>query len=485
MGATGLAESFRDPGGVVIHWGDDVFRFTSAPAGEFLSAFLDSELGKQLLQAGKVVPTSTLKQDAISQVPGLIAHLQDLGMKCEYAFQHEKIDFPSYPTEWPAEMLHSAGLLTLELAEMALQSGMGLKDATPFNIMFQGTKPVFVDLLSFEPREGRDGRWLPQSQFIRTFLLPLLRFRIVGTAPHADFMHRRDGLEPEQVLPHLSWVDRFSPIALMNVTLPLFLNRFAASGKVYESTLLSSNEHANYVLRSSFGRLRRDLRRVAPKPATSAWTDYEQQRVHYDDIHLEKKRGFVHECLNETNPKRVLDVGCNDGEFSLIAAQHDASVVAIDSDPAVVGQAWRNACANNADVLPLIVDIGHPTPATGWDNSECASFLQRAQKKFDLVMVLAVMHHLIVAERIPLQKLAAFFARLVKRWLIIEWVPKEDPKFQAILRGRASLFQEIDVARFEQEMKRFFAIRRCLDLANGGRRLYLLELSTPLSDGHA
>jgi hypothetical protein len=32
---------------------------------------------------------------------------------------------------------------------MSLREGFGLKDATPYNVLFRGAQPVFVDLLSF------------------------------------------------------------------------------------------------------------------------------------------------------------------------------------------------------------------------------------------------------------------------------------------------------------------------------------------------
>jgi hypothetical protein len=79
--------------------------------------------------------------------------------------EHSKVDFPSFPYEWPPEMLHAAGVLTLELAQAALDDGMGLKDASPYNV-FQGPNPVFVDVLSFERRDPRDFTWLAYGQLI-------------------------------------------------------------------------------------------------------------------------------------------------------------------------------------------------------------------------------------------------------------------------------------------------------------------------------
>src|SRR5204862_7399442 len=101
--------------------------------------------------------------------------------------------------EWTPEMLHAAGLLTLDLARELLADGLGLKDATPYNVLFHGPEPVFIDVLSFERREPGDPTWLPYAQFVRTILLPLLANRAYGLGLDQILTTRRDGSEPEEV----------------------------------------------------------------------------------------------------------------------------------------------------------------------------------------------------------------------------------------------------------------------------------------------
>src|SRR5205085_7617271 len=117
----------------------------------------------------------------------------------QLVLEHERIEFASYPYEWTAEMLHAAAALTLELAQALMDDGLGLKDATPYNILFRGPEPVFIDVLSFERREEGDATWLPYAQFVRTFVLPLLANRKLGLGLDQILTTRRDGLEPEEV----------------------------------------------------------------------------------------------------------------------------------------------------------------------------------------------------------------------------------------------------------------------------------------------
>ena len=129
-------------------------------------------------------------------------------------------------------------------------------------------------------------------------------------------------------------------------------------------------------------------------------------------------------------------MGANEGRFSLLAARNGAEVVAIDSDPVVTGSIWRRAAAESLNIVPLVVVVPRPTPAAGWRNRECASFLQRAAGKFDLVMMLAVAHHVLVTERIPLEDLLGVADELSREYVLIEFVAPADAMFQRIVRGR-------------------------------------------------
>jgi len=171
----------------------------------------------------------------------------------------------------------------------------------------------------------------------------------------------------------------------------------------------------------------------------------------------------------------VLDVGCNTGHFSFIAARAGASVVAIDSDPVVTGQVWRDARAERLDVLPLILNLARPSPAMGWRNAECPSFLDRARGAFDAVLMLAVLHHMLVTERVPLPDILNLAAELTKDLLVIEWIEPEDSMFRRLTRGREELHKNLNTAYFERVCGERFDIVRCMRIPGGARSLYALR----------
>jgi hypothetical protein len=161
--------------------------------------------------------------------------------------------------------------------------------------------------------------------------------------------------------------------------------------------------------------------------------------------------------------------------FSFLAAESGARVVSVDYDPVVVGELWRKAAERKADILPLVVNIARPTPAVGWANRECRSFLDRAQGAFEAVLMLALVHHLIVTERVPLPEIFQTARDMTRRWLIIEYVDPTDSMFVRLTRGRAHLHRDLNPQSFEAAAQNFFRIVKSEQVPGAERRLYLLE----------
>jgi SAM-dependent methyltransferase len=185
----------------------------------------------------------------------------------------------------------------------------------------------------------------------------------------------------------------------------------------------------------------------------------------------------VREALVEAKPEALLDVGCNTGFFSELAANLGARVVAIDSDAAVVGRLWERARSAKLDIQPLVVDLSRPTPATGWRNEECSSFLERARASFDAVLMLAVIHHMLVTERIPLKEIFRLASELTKSILIVEFISPSDSMFKTIARGRDELHKDLTIEHFEQTALQFFEIIRSYQLGDSSRWIYLMKKS--------
>ncbi|WP_243317488.1 class I SAM-dependent methyltransferase [Geothrix paludis] len=436
-----------------------------APFPPALRALLE-----ELQKAGKWIPSSEVDPEDPqiqlgSETPPLLK-----------AWIHPRIFFPSYAHEWSQGMLLCAARLTLELNERLLEVGWELKDASPSNVLFEGPRPIFVDHLSPTPRSAGQMGWVAYGQFIRTFLIPQILHRLNKTPLGWIYLSKRDGLSPEEAYSQLSVFQRARPGVLTAITLPtLFTKGRAGSSHGGLKTWRDSDENMG---RAITGRLLHGLRKqldrwVSQTAPDTAWSQYDQAGESYSPGGLRAKEGFIQESLERCTPKAVLDLGCNTGRFSRLAAKAGARVVAVDGDAACVDRLWWTAATEQLDILPLVMDLGRPSPPLGWENGEEAPFLERTKDRFDMVLALALIHHLLVRERIPLERVIGHLSQQTTRWLVIEWVPFDDPQFQRLAGPNAHLYAGLTVASFEQALEAQFDIvaRRRLD--GGDRCLYL------------
>ena len=448
--------TFRDPAGSVEVRVDGVFRSIRPPFDAEILEFLALPLASELVAQKKLVAS-----EVVSSADGKTLVLR-----------HPRISFQSFPWEWAPSLWFAAAELTLNLCSDLVRHGWLLKDATPLNVLFQGTRPIFVDVLSIERMDPHRPIWLAYGQFVRTFLLPMLAYSRLGWPLQAS-VTRRDGYEPEEIYAALSWSARLQQPAFTAVTLPSLL---AGSKKMQVASPGSradrDPELVEQILLKTLRGLLSHMRKVTPTHHSSTWSDYVETATHYSDEDHTQKRRFVEQALAASQPARVLDVGCNTGVYSNLAADAGAEVVSIDTDMQAVDRLCTSLKGSGRNILPLCVDLARPTPATGWENRENASFLTRCNGHFDTVMMLAVLHHLLLRNQIPMERIAALCNDLTTQRLILEWVPPTDPKFQELLRGREAIYTHITETAFREAFAEYFSTIDELTLANG--RIMLL-----------
>jgi 2-polyprenyl-3-methyl-5-hydroxy-6-metoxy-1,4-benzoquinol methylase len=389
--------------------------------------------------------------------------------------EHERIFFPTYPWEWTPGQWRQAAAFTIDLCEEAVDSGFLLKDATPLNVLFSGASPIFVDVPSFIKRDSRNPYWLAFAQFVRTFLLPLAAFRYLGW-PLSAFQQRRDGYEPADLAPWLSPRQRwFTPLRSL-VTLPLLFESGLIEKRARAHSLhkIIDDEYAAVLLKHTLKNARAMLASVAPRAHASRWSRYAATATHYDIESHSAKQSFVSRILTSIRPAKVLDVGANTGVYSRIAAEAGADVVAWDTDVQAADLNWKTAMQNRLPILSVVADFARPTPSVGWNNAECANLLSRARGRFDCVLMLGVLHHLLVADQVPLAAILRQLAGISRRWAILEWIPREDTQFSSLCRGREQLYAHLTEPYFVQTLSEKFTIRSHESLPNG-RTLWFVE----------
>ena len=461
-----VSRTFRDPAGSVELRPDGAYRFIQPAFEAELLEFLTSPLATRLVAEGRLVASEVLVPDEPG--PGLS---DPDGRKEPLVLRHPLIAFPTYPWEWSSELWLSAAELTLTLCRELLAEGWILKDATPLNVLYQGTEPVLVDVLSVARLEPTQPIWFAYGQFVRTFLLPMIANAHLGW-PLRACIAKRDGYEPEELYPLLPAGARFSQPVLSAITLPVLLDRMGSGkgngpGSGLAAQKQRDPELVEHILRQTFAKLLKQMRRAVPEPRTSKWTAYSGTATHYSLADHAAKRAFVVGALQAASPRRVLDVGCNAGVYSELATDAGAEVVAIDTDAQTIDRLCRRLKGSGKSILPLVVDLANPTPAVGWLNRESKSFLARCAGTFDGLLMLAVIHHLLLHDHVPMAQVAELCATLTSGLLILEWVPPTDIMFRELVRGRDSVFAGITEAAFREHFAPHFLIAAEHKLENG------------------
>ena len=352
---------------------------------------------------------------------------------------HPRIAIATYPWEWtPAQWL-AAAELTLRLCDEAVDVGWILKDATPLNILFVGTRPVLVDVVSFERRNPGSSVWLAYGQFVRTFLLPLIAHRQLGW-PLAATLLERDGYEPAELYKRLSWPQRLSRTAFWPVTLPAWLERKGSA--VSTPAPAKDAGVATHLLKRNLAGLLTRTRRAVAQSQGSEWSDYQTTLTHYTPEQSAQKRRWVETVLTRTSPANLLDVGANTGEYSMLAAgagnrRDRARARRSRGRPAVPHHAGK--AASGTHPAGQLCPPPRPRSAGRTRSQARCCPASKAGSTWSCCSPSSITCYCL--KQIPLRAIMKLCARLTSMWMIVEWVPVTDPMFQSLIaRPRCSLW---------------------------------------------
>jgi hypothetical protein len=461
--------SFRDPDSRVLVSDQGVFRLLSETGLADWKALAGSGLFARATADGSLIPTHELNGDLA--LPAELDGAETALVKPAAAvLRHDRIPFVSYPYEWTFGMLRDAALLELDLLLAALDDGLILKDATPYNVQWRGIRPVFVDVGSFERlREGEP--WAGYRQFCMQCLYPLMLAAYRDVAFQPLLRGRLEGIAPAEAARLLSGRQRLRRGVLSHVVLHARLERR------YEhragADVRGELERARFsveLVRANARRLRKLVSRLEWRPGASAWTRYRETST-YSDAETAGKADFVRAAVAEVAPRLTWDLGANDGLFSRVAAEAGSYVIALDSDHATAETLYRSLReADETSILPLVADLADPSPGLGWRGRERRPLLDRGRP--DLVLCLALVHHLSIAANIPLAEVVAWLADLGAP-VVVEFPSREDPMVARLLAAkRGDAHPDYDRSHFERCLERHFDVERREELSSGTRILY-------------
>lgn len=431
------------------------------PAGaEDWQAFISSGLYAGLADAGLIVEHADAPLESAAST-GAVAVIRP-----------RALPFISYPYEWCFSQLQEAALLTLDLQARALDAGMRLKDASAYNIQFDAGRPIFIDSLSFERAEPTEP-WTAYRQFCEHFLAPLALIAYRDARLGLLLRDHIDGIPLDLATELLPGRTRLNFGLLSHLRLHAGAQRRAASAAPVAET--DAPRRPRRVSATGQAALLDSLRRTVSGlhwEPSGHWATY-ATTTSYSEAATASKAEIVRDMLHSVGGSRAWDLGANTGVYSALAADAGYRVVAWDQDAGSVEAHWRRVRGGAVPaILPLVGDLANPSPALGWGLAERASFVERSDA--DVILALALVHHLAIGNNVPLPGVAALFARLAPH-AIVEFVPKDDPMVRRLLAARRDIFDGYSIDGFRAAFGSAFDIVREQAITDSPRTLFLLH----------
>jgi hypothetical protein len=369
-----------DPHGMLFERNGHLYRAFQGADAALFSRLLDEPWLADLFDAGLVRFTRS----------PLMVEGHDLVVEVD------RVSVVSYPPEWPTVMLRDAGSMTARLGLVMAQHGLALHDAHPWNILFEGTRPVWIDLGSIRVADHVRRAWV--WEFRRHFVLPLVLHRL-GLRRLADSVqdtHQggwKTGLDRRW---SRMWPIRYRSLMRLRATPIRFLEALGAY-----------------------------MDRMPDRGASTAWSAYRQGRgaevgelARYDG-----KQAGVNQMLAGLPKGTLIDIGANAGWFSRLAVHHGHRVIAVDMDDPTLGLLYLLAKEHHEPILPLRLDVMRPPGSYGLALAYAAA---PERLRSDTVLALALLHHLVGRQGISFSLFARTMDQFARNTVIVEFIPRED-----------------------------------------------------------
>lgn len=451
--------SFRDNRGNIYYYNNKVLRSINHNCKKTFESILDSKIIDDSIKKNFLINTTLVDK---SELPEFFS-------KFEYVVESDLIPFITYPYEWSYEQLKTAALHHLNFQISLFQKGFVLRDASAYNIQFIGSKPFFIDLLSIKEYEKGE-YWIGYKQFCENFLNPLLLGSLKGIYHNNWFKGELEGISTTDLNKLLSIKDKLSFKIFTHVYLQAKLQSNIVNNKKKNSLnkiKLKPLSKKSYL--AIITQLRDWINNLSFKQEKTIWENYSRDNT-YNDLQHNQKKKIVEEFIQRTKPNTLIDLGCNDGEYSNLALNSGAfNVIGFDFDHKAISNAFKMSSKEKKNFLPLFLDASNPSPNHGWQQLERKGFVERF--KAEALIALAFEHHLVIGKNIPIKKFILWMLNISNQGLI-EFVPKSDKTVQIMLESREDIFLNYTENEFEKSLKEKARIINKNNISNSKRIIF-------------
>jgi len=380
-----------------------------------------------------------------------------------------QIPFQSYPFEWSYNQWRKAILSYLRINTIALKYGMILKDATPYNFYLNGGKAVMFDTSSFMFFKKND-KWIAYRQFCEELLSPIALMHYNGGEWSKLTMANLRGMP-------LSFVSKQLPIkSWFNLTTLLHIHLHSKYSGNNESKEIENKKNKGFTLEKIKSLQKMIFNTISTwnksHQFTNHWSTYYENDIESQE-YLKDKEAAIRKWLEIIKPKSVLDLGANTGKFSFIAAEYAERVISLEGDENCVDEIEEKISIKNSNIFTLLGNIDKPSPKIGFLNSETESIYKRGCS--DLVLGLALVHHLHISNRLSFDQISLIFANFTNEYSIVEFIPITDNKVQILIKNKKIELNNYNQDTFKNALNVWFEIKEIVELNKSKRILYFLQ----------
>jgi ribosomal protein L11 methylase PrmA len=454
--------SFRDTYGHVYHYDNKILRTVNNVAKKEYEFVRDNEVLSKSIQKKFLIETSEIDK----------SEFNNEFSKASYLLKSKLIPYISYPYEWSFNQLKAAALHHLKFQLFLFDQKAVLRDASAYNIQFIGSEPIFIDVLSI--KEYQEGEyWFAYKQFCENFLNPLLLRSLKGVSHNKWFRGALEGIETIELNKLLSLTDKISWKVFVHVVLQAnFIQKAINNPKTSSKKVKKLRHFSGGSYKGMLIQLYTWIENLSLKNNKTIWDDYSITNT-YKSKEFEDKKNIVNEFVKKFKPDKLIDLGCNTGQYSEEALRSGANyVVGYDFDQNTIDDAFENSKLKKINFLPLIFDATNPSPNQGWMQKERKGFFERNKAK--ALIALAFEHHLAIAKNIPLDQIIEWLTKLAPVGLI-EFVPKLDETVKRMLENREDIFEEYTQLNFENILESRSKIIKKSIVSSSGRIIYEFE----------